>query len=196
MERPDRYAVFLEYASRVRSRSLAMGIPSVDPEDGFALYTAVALVAAGRSGIHVVDAGAGIGYSTLWLGQALEEYCAGPCRLTAVEVDRQRASRAREVLAGAAWSRVEWSVVNADALDYLESLNDGSLDVAFIDIDKWSYTRALRILEAKLKPGGVALFHNAFFPLPPGFHQAARTGPWVGGVIPTPEGLYMLVRRP
>lgn len=192
----ERSLALREYASRVRSLSLSMGIPSINQEEGFILYAVTAVVASKRSKVHVVDAGAGIGYSTIWLGQALEDFCRGTCRLTAIEWDESKASRAREVLDGMKWSRVEWSVVSGDALDVVESMEDSSLSLAFVDVEKSMYPKMLEILERKLEPGGVALFHNAYFPPPPpAFYDQASRDPWVSAIIPTPEGLYIIAKR-
>ena len=127
----------------------------------------------------------------------MEASCAGPCRLVAVEWDRSKAEIAREVLSGAGWRRVEVEVVSGDALEYLRGLPAGSITLAFVDVEKEGYPEALRILEEKLEPGGVAAFHNAFFPAPPReFFEAAARPPWRGGVVPTPAGLYILVKAP
>jgi predicted O-methyltransferase YrrM len=185
-----------EYASKVRSRSIALGIKSIRPEEGFILYTATAVIAAGRRSIHVVDAGAGIGHSTIWIGQALEDFCLGPCRLTAVEIDPLRASEARRVLSGLSWSKVVWSIERMDALSFIESLEDESISLAFVDVEKATYPRALRLLSRKLEWGGVALFHNAYYPPPPPeFYRMATEPPWLGSIIPTPEGMYILIKQ-
>ncbi len=192
----ERSRILVEYASKVRSRSMALGIKSIRPEEGFILYTTTALVAAGRKDVHAIDAGAGIGYSTVWIGQALEDFCAGSCRLTAIEIDPIRASKAREILAELGWRKVAWSVERDDALSFMKSLDDASLSLAFIDVEKASYPRVLKVLAKKLKPGGVALFHNAYYPPPPPeFYRLAEESPWLGSIIPTPEGLYILIRQ-
>lgn len=192
----ERSRILLEYASKIRSRSMALGIKSIRPEEGFILYTATALIAAGRKDVHAIDAGAGIGYSSVWIGQALEDFCAGSCRLTATEIVPIRASKARETLAELGWRKVTWSVERVDALSFMESLDNASLSLAFIDVEKASYPRVLRVLARKLRPGGVALFHNAYYPPPPPeFYRLASESPWLGSIIPTPEGVYILVKR-
>ncbi len=197
MDAVARASWFREYASRVRARSEGLLIPSIDPEDGAALYAAAMAVMAGRSGAVAVDAGAGIGYSSLWIGEGMEASCGGRCRLVAVEWSKAKARVAEEVLAGAGWSRVEVEVVPGNALDYLSGLPDESLALAFIDIEKEDYPKALRILAGKLEPGGVAAFHNAFFPAPPReFFEAAGEPPWRGGVLPSPAGLLIVVKEP
>jgi predicted O-methyltransferase YrrM len=62
---------------------------------------------------------------------------------------------------------IEIEVIYGDALEYLRGIEDGSLDLAFIDIEKGSYPQALRLLRKKLRKEGIAIFHNAISPKPP-----------------------------
>ncbi|MDT7896153.1 MAG: hypothetical protein RQ855_08125 [Desulfurococcales archaeon] len=80
---------------------------------------------------------------------------------------------------------IEIEVIYGDALEYLRGIEDGSLDLAFIDIEKGSYPQALRLLRKKLRKGGIAIFHNAISPKP--FHPhsygpeaSMRVELWVG----------------
>lgn len=64
--------------------------------------------------------------------------------------------------------------------------------LAFIDIEKHQYLDALRLLEDRLRPGGAAFFHNAFFPAPPEeFFVAASREPWRSTILPTPAGMLV-----
>ncbi len=188
---------YWKYLENIGTRSRALGIPSVDPEDGMILY-ATTLQATARLGgaIDALDLGAGIGYSTLWIAAGAEDACrpGGPCRVVAVEASARLARLGEEATARAGLRRVRVRGVAGDALAYLESLPRRSVDLAFVDIEKHEYTPALELLEYKLRPGGVALFHNAYFPRPPQeFFEHVKSGPWRWGVAPTPQGLLIAV---
>jgi predicted O-methyltransferase YrrM len=178
-------------------RSRALGIPSIDPEDGLVLYTLALQKAAWKGRLEGADLGAGIGYSTLWIAAGAEDACSqrlGPCVVTAVEANSRLAGIGEESTAGAGLRSVRVRWVAGDALAFLKSLPDRSLDLVFVDIDKYEYTAALSLLERKLRPGGVAAFHNAYFPRPPDeFFHAVKEGPWVWGIAPTPAGLLVAV---
>ncbi len=161
------------------------------------MYSIVALKASeANSGVFkVLDLGAGIGYSTLWMAFAMEYSCKSECILVAVERYRDRALVLRGNLESQGFSRVRIEVVEVDALEYLESLPAGSVDVAFVDISKSSYSRALAMLEDIVKPGGVVLVHNAYYPsMPPGLFERLEKGPWKYTVAPTPQGLVIATR--
>ena len=192
---------FWELVERVERESAELGIPSISREDGFVLQ-GLALVA-GRLGGVVVDAGAGIGYSTLWVIGGLASRCRGGgggagCRVVAVEADPVLAGRAREVLGEASRATgVGVEVVAGDALEYLAGLPDESVAMAFIDIYKHQYPDAARLLAAKAMRGGIVVFHNALYPRPPGeFYQLMARRPWVSVVVPTGAGLLVAVKDP
>ena len=176
---------------RLEKESRREGIPAIDERDGFSL--AALAFTAPRGGL-VLDLGAGIGYSTAWLALG-----AGPWRgrVVAVEGDPRRASRLREFaseISEATGAEVE--VVEGDALSYLESLGPGTVSLAFVDIEKHEYTRALQMLAGsdgprRLLEGGLAAFHNAYFPAPPPefFREASK---YETVTIPTPAGLLVV----
>jgi len=152
---------------RVRRESLELSIPSIDPSDGAALYTAaytLALIA--RGGVVAVDAGAGIGYSTLWIALGLADAGCSGCTVYAVERDPLLAARARRVLGGTTWPRgLRVEVVEGDALGHLAGLPRA--DLVFVDVEKELYPRSVELVEEKLGEPGVVMWHNAYFPPPP-----------------------------
>jgi len=184
----------LAFIRELESRSRALGIPSIEWEDGLVLH-ALSIVAGSRGEVTAADLGAGIGYSTLWIAAGLEESCRGACRVYAVEEDPELASLGERLASKAPLRRVKVEWVEGDAIEFLASLPDGSLDLAFVDIDKHLYPEALRLLASKLSPGGAAVFHNAYLPAPPSeFYELAGREPWRGGITPTRLGLAVLVR--
>jgi len=169
----------------LREESYRLGIPAIDERDGYAL--AALAFSAPRGGV-VLDLGAGVGYSTAWLALGAGAWGA---RIVAVEYEPSRAGRLRghaRLIMEATGARVE--VVEGEALDVLRGLQDGSVSMAFVDIEKHWYPEALRLLREKLVPGGLAAFHNAYFPRPPRefFEEAARLE---HVVLPTPVGLLV-----
>ncbi|MEB3851892.1 MAG: class I SAM-dependent methyltransferase [Desulfurococcales archaeon] len=191
------YDQYWETLEEIGARSRSLGIPSIDPEDGLILYSIAVSVAGRASGsVEALDLGAGIGYSTLWIAAGLEDACpqTASCRVTAVEANARLASAGEEATARAGLRRVRIRWVAGDAIAFLEGIPNRSVDLAFVDIEKYEYPKALELLEYKLKPGGVALFHNAYFPRPPeSFFHAVSRGPWRSGIAPTPQGLLIAV---
>ncbi len=183
------------YLEELRRASLGMGIPAIDPEDGMVLE-ATAFQAASAGASLAVDAGAGIGYSTAWIAMGLEAGCRGECRLIAIEYDPGKARRIKESLNPLGLERVRVEVVEEDALEYLSRLPPESLGYAFIDVEKNQYPEALDLLSNLLPSGGIALFHNAYFPPPPRtFFQKAQSHPWRSLIIPTPAGMLIAIHE-
>ena len=189
----------LKYIQHVGRISIDMGIPSISEEDGLVFQAVTSTYASLREKepLLVLDLGAGVGYSTLWLVLGLIPYCeTRKCSIVAVERDPSLAQYARELLYKAPIepSLLSITVATSDAIEYLGSLNNCSVDIAFIDIDKGQYLKALRLLVYKLKPRGIALFHNALLPRPPKeFFQEAFKKPWRSTIIPTRLGILEAV---
>ncbi|MCE4620047.1 MAG: class I SAM-dependent methyltransferase [Desulfurococcales archaeon] len=162
-------------------------IPLIDREDGAAL---AAIAYAAPRGLFL-DLGAGVGYSTAWIAVG----AAGKAdKIIAVEWDPDLAPRLElhaDLIREASGVRVE--VVNADAIEYLEQHKQEleGVAMAFVDIEKWQYRRALQLLAPVTVTGGYIAFHNAFFPRPPKefFDEASR---YDHTIIPTPQGLLIV----
>ena len=181
----------VRYLEEVRRRSLELGIPAIDPEDGIVLQSMAFYTASLGLGL-AVDAGAGIGYSTAWIALGMEAACKGDCRVIAIEYDEGKASMISKVLAPLGLDKVKVEVVAGEALDILRGMQQASIGLAFIDVEKNQYPEALDILAGKLHPSGVALFHNAYFPPPPrSFFKKANEPPWRSTIAPTPAGLLI-----
>jgi len=179
----------------LRRKSLELGIPAIDPEDGMILQ-AIAFVTAATGGNVAVDAGAGIGYSTLWIILGLENGCRGKCTLKAIEYDDNRASILKEKVMEMNLKRVKVEVLVGEALDILERMPPESIDFAFIDIEKDQYPQALELLKTRLKRGRPALFHNAYYPPPPrAFFERVREITWNSTIIPTGPGMLIAIRQ-
>ncbi|MET1102063.1 MAG: class I SAM-dependent methyltransferase [Pyrodictiaceae archaeon] len=176
-----------------------MGIPSIPEEDGMCLYSLLTSFSMLRGRPRkVLDLGAGIGYSTLWMAKALEDSCGKKCEeteLVAVEQDPGYASIALRHLGKLKMVGVKLEVVNMKAQDYLKSPPPSSVDFAFIDIWEHEYIDVLKAMEEKLVDNGVIVFHNAFMPSPPReFFMRANTRPWRSIVVPTRLGLLVVTK--
>lgn len=194
-----KYEELASMLDTVRRKSVSMGIPAIDVEDGMILAS-IAFHVASRGGRTFVDAGAGIGYSTLWIYYGVAKGCSGNCKIVALEYNGaiyKELKRNISRLQGGALESVQRVLVEAvhgDALGFLTAID--SMDYAFIDIEKGDYPKALSVLESKLSKDGVALFHNAFYPRPPqSFFNMLDRGPWRYMVAPTPQGLLIAVRE-
>jgi len=185
--------LFLE---RLWRESLDLGIMAIDFADGLVLQS-VAHVVASTGGTVFIDAGAGIGFSTYWIARGVASGCTGSCTVAAIEYVGERLERLREnaSLFSKAMN-VSVNPVGGDALEYVSSLDPGSIDFIFVDIEKESYPRMTKLLETRLARGRIAVFHNAFHPRPPSefFDQLSR-GPWIAGIIPTSAGIVVATRK-
>ncbi|BAN90551.1 O-methyltransferase [Aeropyrum camini] len=193
---------FQVFSENIRRASIELGIPAIDPEDGLILASIAYLVGGGKR--TYVDAGAGIGYSTVWIAYGAYHRCLEmACRIIAIEYEGELANILSRKLEGARdmfGGRIEFEVVEGDALDYfsdLESKGGEAFDMAFVDIEKRDYPNALAKLENLLVTGGVAAFHNAFQPPPPSkFFSMVSKEPWKPVVLPTPAGLLLASKTP
>lgn len=169
-------------------------MPHIGWDDGAALYALAFAVAAGREKVLAVDAGAGVGFSALWVLAALEDAGVGG-RLIAVEVLKERFERLIETLSRAQAARVKAEAVLGDALEVVSSTRD-RIDLAFVDIEKRKYLEVFETLADKLSEGGIAAFHNAFMAESRAslIVKRARALGWAAAIVPTGEGLLVVKR--
>jgi predicted O-methyltransferase YrrM len=134
----------------IRAEGLAAGLPLVDTETGRLLRGLVIALNARA----VLEVGTAIGYSALWMAQAL-----GPgSRLISLELDPARAATARTNFARARLSDTV-SVIVGDAARFVHKVS-GPFDLVFQDGDKRLYEPLLDPLIALLRPGGVLVTDN------------------------------------
>jgi predicted O-methyltransferase YrrM len=86
---------------------------------------------------------------------------------------------------------IEIEVIYGDALEYLRGIEDGSLDLAFIDIEKGSYPQVLRLLRKKLRKEGIAIFHNAISPKPPKEFFEIADREFISTIVPSWAGILL-----
>ncbi len=137
----------------IRAEGLAAGLPLVEADTARLLRGLVLATKATK----VLEIGTAIGYSALWMAQALPP--AG--MLISMEVDPERATTARTNIARASLSdRV--NVIVGDATRFLHKVA-GPFDVIFQDGDKRLYTPMLDTLIGHLRPGGVLVSDNVLW---------------------------------
>jgi len=104
----------------------------------------------------VVECGTAIGYSGLWIARELK--AAGSGRLITIEIDEDRAARARANFAKAGLADVV-EVRVADARQMTGKI-EGPVDFLFIDCNYSNYYPCLRGVEERLAPGAVVVADN------------------------------------
>ncbi len=190
----DRLSEVMDKARLIRNEALRLGAMPISFVDGFVVYSVAFTVFSNTSSRGIgVDLGAGTGFSTLWIAAGMEDACKGRyCRLIAVEVDEARAKSVKAIKDALRLKNVYLEIRVMDAVAFLEEVSDNSLDLVFVDVSKQLYPRILELLESKLRVNGVALFHNAYYPMPPrSFFKKLGRGKWITGIVPTDAGIIV-----
>jgi predicted O-methyltransferase YrrM len=137
----------------IRAQGTAAGLPLVESETG-RLLRALVIALNART---VLEIGTAIGYSALWMGQALEP----GARLISLELDAARAATARKNIERAGLSDTV-SVIVGDASRFVHKVA-GPFDLIFQDGDKLLYEPLLETLIGHLRPGGVLVTDNVLW---------------------------------
>jgi predicted O-methyltransferase YrrM len=158
---------------RIEGEVASSRIPGIGPAVGQLLAL---LLRASGSG-DVIELGAAIGYSTIWLARG----CSG--EVVTTELDSERAERARHNVAEAGLAgRVR--VLEEDGVAYLER-DEAQVDAIFNDLlnsfpDGATVDRCFAASLRRLRPGGLLLTDNALRrgevldPRSPGARSVAR----------------------
>jgi predicted O-methyltransferase YrrM len=143
---PDRDAILAEMEGLAKARHF----PIVGPVVGRILAQLAQLIGAE----HVLEMGAGFGYSAYWIARVLPP--AG--RLLAFERSAENARLAREWLGRAGLDhKVEFIV--GDALQGILAVS-GPFDLIFVDVDKEQYPKSLPLTLPRLRQGGLLITDN------------------------------------
>jgi predicted O-methyltransferase YrrM len=139
---------------KIEESAESRGVPIIGPLVGRFLYN---LARSGQSK-KVLEIGAAIGYSGIWLGRAVE-----PIKgtVTTIEIDPARADEAEKNIKEAKLERVI-RVVRGDALKILPTLKD-QYDFIFLDSDKEMYPTAFKECTKLLRKGGLFVADNALW---------------------------------
>lgn len=175
--------VFCKFVEKLREESSVYGAYSISFEDAFTLYTVAYMTALRFNGERVVlvDAGAGIGFSTIWIAKALVD--SGVLgEVIAIERDWRRGRRLKEVLNSLG---VRYRVEIDDALNVAKNIP--RIHLVFIDIDKEQYYDFYKLIEERVVIGGAIVVHNVFM-----YHSSIRSlvealskYPWKSTIVPT-----------
>jgi len=128
-------------------------LPIIGPRRGRVLVEAVRRYRPSR----ILEVGTLVGYSTILMGRELGE----GSEIVTIEYDRDEAEQARANIARAELAaKVE--VLVGDALEIIPTL-EGSFDMVFLDAAKHQYIDYIRLVEDKLRSGGVVVADNVGF---------------------------------
>lgn len=107
---------------------------------------------------RVLELGTFTGYSALCLAEGLQP----DGELITVDHNDELADMVLEHLSWSPLGRLIRPVV-ADALDFIATLDDASLDMVFIDADKRQYSAYMGAIYNKVRPGGFILADNTLW---------------------------------
>jgi len=162
----ERFSKLLEHLEELSDR---LWVPSIERDDGLILASLSSYVAS-LGGRVFIDAGAGVGYSTLWILYGLASVMTiSNVTVYAIEWRSERYKHLVESLDKAAKElfgdsrAVEVKAIHGDAVELLKNI-DRDVDFIFIDIEKHRYIDMLKLLPKKLSEIGLAVFHNALAP--------------------------------
>jgi predicted O-methyltransferase YrrM len=147
---PRRDPLLLELERQARAET----IPIIGPVVGELLF----ILARATNAVNILELGAAIGYSTIFL--ALGSEAAGG-RVVTLEWDEAMATRARGNFGKAGLDR-QIEIRTGDALKLMGEMA-GPYDLIFMDIDKESYLPALHHCRRLLKIGGLLVTDNVGF---------------------------------
>jgi len=128
-------------------------VPIIGPACGRLLYQLARLIRARR----VFEMGSAIGYSTLWLAQAV-----GPKgKVFYTDGDPANARRAGEYFRRAGVHR-RIHILVGDALDMLQR-TPGQFDLVFNDVNKTQYPAVFRLAAPRVRVGGLFITDNVLW---------------------------------
>jgi len=129
-------------------------VPIIGPLVGRFLYN----LAKTSHSKRVLEIGAAIGYSGIWLGRAVASEKGS---VTTIELDPRRAELAEKNISEAGLSRTI-KVTRGDALEVIPKLKD-EYDLIFLDSDKEIYSEAFKKSVKLLRKGGLFIADNALW---------------------------------
>ena len=131
---------------------------NITPDTGLFLSILIQATKARR----VLEIGTSNGYSTMWIADALEN---SDGAVITVEVSSKKAELAKKNFAMSGLSEcIELHII--DVQDFLESQDDDSFDIVFLDAERSQYVSYWNHIRRVLKSGGLLLVDNALSPRP------------------------------
>jgi predicted O-methyltransferase YrrM len=153
-EQPELEALRSQGGSALRDRASDFML-DVGPEVGQLLNMLVRMLGAKT----VVEVGSSVGYSTLWMAEAVQS---NGGTIVAIEPDPEKRRQLRENLERAELSSVV-ELPEGDTVDIIGRL-PGPFDLVFLDHWKELYAREFALVWPKLRRGGVVAADNIIIP--------------------------------
>jgi predicted O-methyltransferase YrrM len=175
------------------TNSLKLYVPAIRMEDAYVIYSVAYLTSLRFGWLSAIDAGAGVGFSTVWMAKALYESSLNG-RIYSIEKDAERFHRFKELVDKYGLKHLI-TLVNDDALEYVESI-ENELNLVFIDIEKDYYLDFFNRVKDKVVNGGVVLAHNVkrHRGTIKEFLEEASKGCWRTIIVPTGEGVSLSIK--
>ncbi len=192
------------FLEALRAASRAAGIPAIQIQAAEGAFLQILVRALGAR--RVVEVGTLAGYSAVWLARGLRP---GGSLLT-IEASPRHAAFAREWIARSDVAGCV-EVVEGRGQAVLPTLEDGSVDLVFLDADKAGYADYTEHAARLLRPGGLLCVDNAFafgqlFDAHPTDPEApairafnarlARDARFASVIVPLGDGCWVGARRP
>jgi predicted O-methyltransferase YrrM len=142
-----------EVLTEIEATAARRDIPIIGPAVARVLYQYARLIRARR----VFEMGSAIGYSTIWLAEAVGR----EGRVYYTDGSRANAAEARGYFERAGLSgRIE--VLTGDSMEMLDTVA-GEFDLIFNDVDKHQYPDAFRKAVPRVRRGGLFITDNALW---------------------------------
>lgn len=139
---------------RMEEQAQSEHIPIIGPM----VAPLLTLIASITDAHDILEIGTAIGYSTIWFATAVRRTKG---RVTAVEIDEERAAEAEENIRKAGLSQ-HVQIIRGDIMRRLPQLK-GPYDLIFIDTAKELYNPLLNPCIERLKVGGILLADNVLW---------------------------------
>jgi len=172
-----------------QSRVFQKAFISLGPDAGRFAYTTARLIAART----IVEFGMSFGISTLYLAAGVRDNGGGKVVTTELDAGKCKVAAAHFAHAGLA------DVIEIRPGDAIETLRHGSDAIDMVLLDGWKdrYLDVLRLLEPRLRRGGVVLADNIHMfkrTLAPYVAHMQKGGDYVSSTLPLGSGLEYSVR--
>lgn len=190
MERNEN--VWNEVIRKTYEKSRKLGVPNIDYEDGYIIFSLAYTTATNFKKLNAIDAGAGVGFSTVWIAKALEDSKVDG-KIYAIEKDSYRFDKLKELVED--YGLKELVVpLKGNALEHVENFEE--INFVFIDIDKHLYLDFFNLVKNKVQVGGVVLAHNVSHKWGSieEFLEEASKNNWKTTIVPTSEGISISIR--
>jgi predicted O-methyltransferase YrrM len=161
----------------------------VTPDTGSFLYIMTRAVKAGK----VLEIGTSIGYSTLWIADAVR---AVEGIVTTVEISEKKANIARKNFERSNLSRfIEMHI--ADAREFVKGLESASFDLVFWDAERPQYLSYWSEVDRVLKSGSLLIVDNATshpHELTQLFERVRSSNRFLSQILPIGKGEFLALK--